>query len=270
MRIAITIILNGSHHLDHNDYGNKLPKMVDYWIIVEGAALPHGSTFWCNDPGYRMSMDNTFTKILELAYNNNHVSIKTNPWGAWKSKDEMVNAGIELFKLRNKHISFNDPIFLWQIDADEQWTKEQMDEAEKKLVETDGDCGCFLANHFVGKDLVAKGCWGEGNNPEEPIEFAYHRLWRWKGQRFMTHEPPCLVGGNGKEVLLPQRFNHYSYVFEKDVIFKSQYYKGYENLHTKWKALQEEVNFPQPISKLLDGYWAETPTTIERYPVISP
>ena len=70
------------------------------------------------------------------------------------------------------------------------------------------------------------------------------------------------LGGNGKEVLLTPRFRHYAYRFEKDVLFKSLYYQGYEDVLKKWRALQEETVFPQPISRLIPGYWGSTATEI--------
>ena len=47
MRIAFSIILNGLHHLQHNNYYQTMLDNFDYWVIVEGQALPNGSTSWC-------------------------------------------------------------------------------------------------------------------------------------------------------------------------------------------------------------------------------
>jgi hypothetical protein len=46
-------------------------------------------------------------------------------------------------------------------------------------------------------------------------------------------------------------------------LFKQKYYQGYENLHEKWKSLQSETVFPQPISRLIGGYWGTTATVIQ-------
>lgn len=270
MRIGFTIIYNGAHHLEHNDWGCRLPKILDYWVIVEGAADPGGSTSWCKKLKDTHSTDNTNYKIAELCFRNNNVFVLPIRSDKWESKDSMVFAA--MFHIRSRLLdygigfdnNFCSDIFLWQCDIDEQWTPEQIDEAENILIDSGADCGCFHANHFVGKGLVARGTWGEGNDPTDPLNNAYRRLWRWNGQLFETHEPPVLEGGNGKEILLPQRFNHYSYYFEKDVIFKSKYYQGYEELHTKWLDLQKETVFPQPISRLIGGYWGNTETVIER------
>lgn len=260
MRIGFTIIYNGKHHLEH--YCELLPQMLDYWVIVEGAADPGGSTSWCKPLESKMSTDGTIELLEDIEYRHENVSVVFGKRSGWKSKDEMVNAAIS--KIKNALEGMNyDHIFLWQIDIDEVWKKSQMDDAEKELIELGGDCGCFHANHFVGTNIVARGTWGEGNDPKDPLKNAYRRLWKWSGQLFGTHEPPALEGGNGKEFLLPQRFNHYSYLFEKDVVFKSQYYQGYEDLHEKWLSLQKETVFPQPVSRLIGGGWGKTESVID-------
>jgi len=262
MRVGFTIIYNGLHHLEHNDYGEYLPRILDKWIIVEGAAEPGGSTNWCNSLNKGHSDDGTlnYIKRLALEYDNVFFVFNLKGKGEWVSKDEMVNAALSVLLAQGE-----TDCFLWQIDADEQWSGPDMDKAENALADFGGSCGCFHAEYFVGKGIVAQGCWGEGSDPADPLRNAYRRLWRWKGQKFQTHEPPLLVGGNGREVLLDQRFKHYAYYFEKDVIFKSKYYKDYADVHHKWMDLQKEEVFPQPINRLIGGYWGGTDTWIVRY-----
>lgn len=264
MRFGFTIIYNGMHHLEHNNWGCKLPTMLDYWVIVEGAANPGGSTNWCKEiSNGDSSTDGTWSTTGELAGCRENVVCIGMAGRKWHSKDEMVNAAIK--EIKDKYQSKMDQInCLWQFDIDEQWLPIQLNLAEILLIYSGADCGCFHANHYVGKNLIAKGTWGEGYDPDDPLRNAYRRLWRWKGQFFKTHEPPVLEGGNGKEILLPQRFDHYAYYFEKDVLFKSKYYKGYEDLHEKWLSLQNETKFPQPINRLLGGHWGETKTIIEK------
>lgn len=263
MRYGFTIIYNGAHHLLHNDWYKKLPDMLDYWVIVEGVAQPNGSTFWCKEIDAKTSNDGTVSIINEIVKERQNVIFVPQRDHKWYSKDEMVNAAITAFNITMID-TYCDKQFLWQLDADEQWTMDQMDQAEESLIKQNADCGCFHAEYYVGEKIIAKGRWGEGNDPSDPLENAYRRLWRWNGKKFLTHEPPVLIEGNGREILLPQRFKHYSYRFEKDVKFKSKYYKGYEYILEKWKALQIENNFPQPIGKLLNGYWASTKTIIDR------
>lgn len=261
MRVGFTIIYNGVHHLEHNAWMHTVPMWFDYWVLIEGAALPGGSTAWCNRLE-KMNSDDGTAELLEYleGFYDNVVTVTRRRVG-WKSKDDMVNAALTLITdacegVREKNL------FLWQLDIDEQWTVEALHEAEQGLIASGADCGCFHANHFVGERLVSRGTWGEGNDPEDPIKNAYRRLWKWNRKLFKSHEPPVLDGGNGKEILLPDRFDHYSYYFEKDVLFKEMYYKGYEGLHKRWIQLQLEDEFPQPISRLITGHWASTNTQI--------
>jgi glycosyltransferase involved in cell wall biosynthesis len=255
MRIGFTICFNGLHHLLHNNYAEKLINMLDYWVIVEGATNNGGSTKWCkrmpdwcHNAGH--STDGTVEFLKEFRrQHKDKISIRYAYNGNWASKDAMVNCCTELIAYSNTSpinfvsdwFNYNpeklvNNVFLWQIDADEQWTPEAMDEAEKQL---DGDCGMFLCDYYVGKNLMAKD------------ERPYKRLWRWKGQGFASHEPPVLKGGNGKEMLLPQRFDHYAYYYERDVIFKDEWYGGHKGIHKRWLELQKETVFPQPLSRLL-------------------
>ena len=266
MRVGFTIAYNAEHHL--REYGERLARMLDLWVVVEGAAQPGGSTGWCKPLGDPHSTDGTERTVKTIMAKNTRVFqqvyiIEADPF-EWDSKDEMVRTAARVIRDEVDSRNLPKPIFLWQIDADEVWTEQQMRAAEQALLESGADCGCFHADHYVGENLVARGEWGEGNAPGDPLRNAYRRLWKWKGQQFATHEPPELEGGNGKCVLLPQRFMHNSYRYEKDVIFKSRYYQGYEDLHEKWLSLQKETVFPQPIGRLINGHWGQTATVIER------
>ena len=254
-RIAFTILLNGLEHLQHNDYYNALSSYVDLWIIIEGVALPGGSTSWCNTitsdfHNNYLSNDGT-TEFLDtnLKSNVSVIRLKNTPW---QSKDQQVNAGINLIK--EKYTEG----FLWQVDIDEQWDKESMESAEQALLKHNGKTGCFTCNYFVGKNQQVFGEWGE--NTTEP----YRRLWHWKGENFKTHEPPTLEGKNGPGLLLPHRFNHYSYFFEKDVTFKEKFYGGYDGLLQRWKKIQNNKN-AIPVKELLGDKirWSFTNTIIK-------
>jgi hypothetical protein len=259
MRIGFTIIYNGKHHLEHKNWGWRLPAMLDAWIVVEGAAQPGGSTFWCNRLDAVTSDDGTIELLEEIMLKNGNMAIIKSPERAWFSKDEMVNTAAEYARIKYGRYGQK---YLWQFDIDEQWTPEQLDIAEYELRQSDGKCGCFHADYFLGDGIVAKGQWGEGDDPLDALEFAYRRLWLWNGQKFLTHEPPMLQNGNGREILLSPRFDHYSYYFEKDVLFKQKYYKGYDDIHKNWQSLQKERKFPQPINRLLGGFWGDSRTMI--------
>lgn len=254
-RVIFTIILNGKHHLEHNDYARTLACNCDKWIITEGAVKPNGSTSWCKPISERYqhdghSVDGTVEYLIDLSnkYDNIHLVLNK---GLWESKDEQVNACIRRIT--------DQSCFLWEVDCDEQWDPANMTKAEKYLTEWKAKTGCFYADYFVGKDLIAKGEWGEGHL------LPYRRLWDWKGELFSTHEPPTLAGQNEPFVTMCEvRFRHYAYYYDQDVQFKNDFYSGHEGILEKWRDLQEETIFPQPISRLIVGPWGKTQTTIEK------
>lgn len=238
MRLAFTIIYNGLHHLKHKGYLEYLAPHLDYWVFVDGLAGNSGSTSWCKPLEGCSSEDGTVEYIKEVQKKHPNIILLVCT-RKWPSKDAMVNAGIEA--LRKKA----DSGFLWEIDADEQWTHELMTLSEMALEEHGGKTGMFHSNYYVGENVMASGMWGEG------IGLPYRRLWRWNGEYFLKHEPPTLLRGNKKEVLLPYRFEHYAYYFEKDVLFKSQYYTGHEKIHEGWKKINSgKVRMPCQLKEL--------------------
>ena len=189
MRAAFTIVLNGKRHLEHNDFWKKMVNMFDYWVIVEGVSLPTGSTSWCKElPGSMhkdfLSNDGTTELLNSIEKASINVTVVRNNNKPFTNKDEQVNAAV----VKLKEIVRDKQCFLWQIDVDEQWTIDQLSEAEKLLVRNKGKTGCFLCNYYVGDKQKVIGEWGEGRH------LPYRRLWDWKGELFKTHEPPTLDG----------------------------------------------------------------------------
>ena len=246
-RIGFSIVLNGEKHLLHNNYAEYLlENCLDFWVVVEGAAKPGGSTSWCtgdiskyNNQGH--STDNTREILDNLAKKYpNKFFYWINANGAyWSSKDEMVNAAINGLKDHN----FNSG-WLYQIDVDEQWTLEGMKLCEEQMMYHNADTMLVYFNQFVSKDLIARGpLWGTNGQ---------YRLFDWHGQYFQTHEPSVLVGGTGKVIGSTYKFDHFSYVFEDDVAFKAAYYNYGPDMLERWKKLQtmDRSIFPQPLSIL--------------------
>lgn len=257
MRVAFTIVLNGLRHLNHNHYYKTMINNFDHWVIVEGVAKPTGSTSWCNDLPDTMhdnflSNDGT-TQFLDKLVLDNSSKVKVIRCDnrPWNNKDEQVNAAIDYIK------TLTGDCFLWQIDVDEQWTLDQLEYAEEKLIENDGKTGCFLSKYFVGENQIVTGHWGEGK-----IE-PYRRLWRWRGESFKAHEPPTLDGKNGPGFLINVKFNHYAYFFEEDVKFKEKYYQGYDGLYERWKRVQSNRGTVH-VRELLGNniWWSNTNTYI--------
>lgn len=236
-RAAITIIYNGLHHLKHRDFVRKMMTMFDYWVIVEGASANGGSTSWCRkNRGLHRSTDGTaeYIKAIEKICPN----VRTySHHKHYKSKDEQFNKGIVLLK------TMTDNCWLWQVDADEHWSERDLADAERKLWRSTLNVASFQFNHYVGKDIIAVGDWGSGR---------VNRLWKWKGQLFRSHEPSVMETQTIKELKLPQKFEHYSMVFDQDVRFKSQFYPGH-NVYHNWVKLGEVTQWPAPITTLFDS-----------------
>lgn len=256
MRVAFTIVLDGLRHLIHNDYWKTMIDNFDYWVIVEGVAKPNGSTYWCKELSpsvYKnyLSVDGTTDFLNKLS--SARVKIIRPDNRPWESKDEQVNAAIQAIK------KITNECFLWQIDVDEQWTKEQLAQAEDILTKNNGKTGCFYCNYFVGPNQQVFGDWGEGK-----IE-PYRRLWNWKGEVFESHEPPKLNGNNGPGLLINVRFNHYAYYFFNDVKFKEIYYSGYDGLYERWLKVQENKGTIHIRELLGPNIWWSNTNTIIKY-----
>lgn len=246
-RVGFTIILNGEMHLMHNDYADYLAsKVFDYWVVVEGACESKGSTRWCSGDNSKYhnngnSIDNTINilKKLKSKYGDKF-DYKIADGVKWESKDVMVNVAIDMIKHK-----YNEAL-LWEVDIDEQWKLDDIIENENYLLDNNAKTGLVRFYHYIGYDLIAVGPnWG-GN--------TMNRLWDWKGEYFATHEPPVLFGGNGLEIELPKKHNHYSYYFEDDVKFKAEWYGYDKNFFQRWKNIQEIKNFPISLSFLFPGY----------------
>lgn len=237
MRIAFTIIYNGKQHLLHNDFAINMAKNFDYWILVEGAANNGGSTAWCNrHKGNIHSDDGTVDMIEKLKEINKNIVHVSNS-RKWNSKDEQVNAAITEIK------KLTDKCFLWQVDADEYWTINDIITNEEYLNYFDADAGLVEFDHYVGDGLLAVGDWGSG---------VHKRIWKWSGQRFLSHEPP-LLENEKRSIVCPEKYKHYAYYFEEDVRFKAEYYKGHESVYSGWKYLRDNIDvisFPVHISVL--------------------
>ena len=258
MRIAFTILLNGKRHLLHNEYYKKVLDIFDKWIIVEGVASPGGSTSWCKhlpDTLHKnyLSNDGTTEFLDELKQNNDKLIVIRKKDAPWSSKDEQVNSAITEIK------NITAKCFLWQIDIDEQWTKNDIVYAENCLTNNNAKTGCFLCNFFVGPNQLVCGEWGEGRY------LPYRRLWKWEGENFKSHEPPVLEGKNGPGILIPVKFNHFSYFFEEDVKFKEKYYSSYDGLYERWLKVQKNSTTISIKELLGEKIWWSNTNTIIKY-----
>lgn len=118
MRIAFSIILNGRHHLLHNNYYKFMVENFDYWVIAEGASMNQGSTKWCKTmpdkycDKFGSSTDGTVELLKEIEKESNGKMKVIFPKRMWSSKDEQVNAATTVARELIK----DDENFLWEVD----------------------------------------------------------------------------------------------------------------------------------------------------------
>ena len=162
-----TIVLNGEPFIRYHIEVFKRLSFHWHWHIIEGVADLKHDTAWSLKNGgrisdelhqYGLSNDGTtaFLDELEKEYPKN-IKIYRKPRGIfWSGKLEMVNA-----PLKNIH----EECLLWQIDADELWTGEQIKDGRAMfLAEPDRTAAYYLDHFFVGEDLSITTIDTYGNN----------------------------------------------------------------------------------------------------------
>ncbi|MEH2001509.1 MAG: FkbM family methyltransferase [Nostoc sp.] len=254
-----TIVLNGQPFIRyHIEIFKQLPFKW-HWHIVEGVAELKHDTGWSLKLGgyindeihhHGRSNDSTTEYLDELTqqYPDN-ITVYRKPDGVfWDGKREMVNEPL---------LNINEECLLWEIDADELWTVEQILTARQMFIENpDKTAAFYWCWYFVGEKIIisTRNCYAQ--NPRQ----EWLRTWRYKpGSVWVAHEPPRLeeplLNGQWRDVaavnpFLHQEterhglvFQHFAYVTPEQLRFKEQYY-GYSNAVSQWKALQETTKFP--------------------------
>jgi hypothetical protein len=242
MRTAITIILNGGTHLQ--EQAKIIPRLFDKWIIVEGASKSTHCTGWCREmpEGFATlkgnSVDGTTELLKDIQSTNKNVDLYLAN-GMWDGKISMFNHGLT-------HSNPDDG-FLWQIDIDEYWEENQIQNAETLVNNMGADCALFLCDYLLSPNIIVRGTWGEGQ------EGNYKRLWKYKkGLLFVSHEPPKLQNESAcVHWKFTPRFKHLAYYYESDVIFKSRWYADHENVYEGRKnVVSEKVKLPCSVEEL--------------------
>ena len=254
-----TIVLNGEPFIRHHIEVFKQLPFKWHWHIIEGVAGLKHDTAWsiqfggcitnelhreglCND-GTTEYLDELKRQLPE------NITIYRKLNGAfWDGKLEMVNTPLK---------NINEECLLWQVDADELWTVEQICTMRSMFIQhPDKTAAYYLCHYFVGENLVITTRNTYGNH----TSYEWLRTWRFKpGFRWASHEPPrlCQQTQNGQWIDVATMspfmheetkaqnliFHHYAYVLEEQLRFKEVYY-GYRNAVEQWKALQRESNFP--------------------------
>jgi hypothetical protein len=139
--------------------------------------------------------------------------------------------------------------YLWQIDVDEFYKARDMEVVINRLIQSpEITAVSFKMITFWGSFNCITDGWylRSGEN-------IYHRLFRWgKGYHYQTHRPPTVIGpeGNdlrdlhwvgGNELAIDGIYlYHYSLLFPRQVVEKSQYYQN-----AAWAKRDQAVNWAQ-------------------------
>jgi glycosyltransferase involved in cell wall biosynthesis len=272
-----TIVLNGEpfirYHLEL--FGSLACDW--HWHIVEGVAALVNDTAWSTATGGHIASDvhrrgrsndgtSEYLDAITAQYPQ-RVTLYRKPLDQfWEGKREMVNAPIA---------NLPDDCLLWQIDADELWTKAAIERVRALfLANPDRTAAFYWCDYFVGENIVVSTRYGYAENPER----EWLRTWRYRrGARWARHEPPVLMvrDADGVERDLGRlkpflhddmerhgaTFQHFAYVTEEQIRFKETYY-GYRGALAKWRTLQ---GFEGPRARLGDYFsWVHDDTMVER------
>ena len=254
-----TIVLNGEPFIRrHIEEFRKLP-FDWHWHIIEGVADLVRDTAWSVPSGGRitdelhrkgLSNDGTTEYIDEIArqYPGKITIYRKEEGRFWNGKLEMVNAPLK---------NIREKCLLWQVDADELWTADQIERTRELFIFQPGKTAAYYYCHyFVGSGLVSVTRDTYGNNSS----YEWLRTWRFQpGMRWRSHEPPrlCEIDAAGRAVDVGAKnpfkhseteklglvFQHYAYVIREQLRFKEIYY-GYTGAVVQWEKLQKSEQFP--------------------------
>ena len=221
------IVFNGEYVLKENL--ESLYPFANQIIIVEGP-VKH----YC-DLGFTTSTDDTISIIKSFPDPENKIKLIQ---GQWSEKDEMCNA----------YAKFLTGDFVWHVDSDELYKKEDMEKVIKYLNDNYDSCYSMsfrLRSFYGGFDRFISGF-------EE--NFEVHRIQKIipGKSKWVTHRPPTMLwpptGKSCKEMghvdhfqsekLFGVRIYHYPYVFPSQVKLKIEYYSSWTQIiENYWDVL---------------------------------
>ncbi|MBY0329826.1 MAG: glycosyltransferase family 4 protein [Acetobacteraceae bacterium] len=250
-----TIVLNGEPFIRYHEAMLARLPFRWHWHVIEGVAALRHDTAWSTASGGRImdsmhrdgrSNDGTAEYLDGLAERfPGRVTLYRKPPGEfWDGKREMVNAPLP---------NIRENALLWQIDADELWTADQVVEVRRRfLAEPGRSAAYYWCWYFVGPEKIVSTRHNYAQNPA----FEWLRTWRYQpGDRWAAHEPPTLVrpqpaGAAAMDVAAIHPFTqdeteafgavfqHFAYVTEAQLAFKEDYY-GYAGARAQWRTLLE-------------------------------
>jgi glycosyltransferase involved in cell wall biosynthesis len=260
-----TIVLNGEPFIRyHLPVLRSLPFRW-HWHVIEGvAALVHDTAWSVASGGHvpedmhrnGLSIDGTTAYLDEVALGEpDRVTLYRRPGEIWDGKREMVSAPLA---------NVQEECLLWQLDADELWTAEQIVAMRNAFLgDTQRTAAYYWCHYFVGPRSVITTRWNYAENPV--VEWL--RTWRYlPGDAWAAHEPPTLLRrdrrwrrprrridvGRARPFLhdeteeLGAVFQHFAYATEEQVQFKERYY-GYTGALAAWRELHEAVGSRGPV-----------------------
>jgi hypothetical protein len=248
----------------------KLPKEIEWaWWIMEGTAAPQHCTKWVKEIEPRLSRDGT-TEFLK-SLNDFDYRIRAFSCPQWGGKIEMVNYPLEYI---GDDTSDDEEFLLWQMDADELFSAEQI-HCMWDMFRTNPqkNAAFFWCRYFVGPDKVitTRNCFGNQSN------YEWLRVWKIKpGMLFRTHEPPVIEGlklnpfTHAETEARGLVFDHFAYATRAQVAFKQEFYAGannpnarhYKGLVERWEKFQQEKEWPRPLIELFP--WVEPHVMVDK------
>lgn len=271
-----TIVLNGKPFIEyHINVFRQLPFKW-HWHIIEGVAELKNDTAWSLGNGGRISNDlhnnglsndgtTAYLDSIENQFTENITIYRKSGGSFWNGKLEMVNEPLP---------NINEECILWEIDADELWTAEQINQVRQIFIDRpEMNAAYYLCNFFVGEELITTTIDTYGNN----TAYEWLRTWRFKpGDKWISHEPPrlCRMDAQGRWHNLADGnyfdhpftsgrnliFQHFAYAAPAQLLFKEKYY-GYKNALAQWVELQQNKEYPI----LLKNYfgWVNDETLVD-------
>lgn len=223
------IVLNGEPFIPYNL--RALYPFAHQIIVVEGAV--RSAAHYATTNGH--SLDNTLQLLRHFKQNEDPADkvILITRDDFWDEKDEMSQAYAQR--------ATGD--YLWQVDADEFYRPQDIEKVMSLLRHNPNISGMsFKMTTFWGSPLYCvDGLYlRQGAN-------VYHRLFKWgAGYTYSSHRPPTVHNPQGVDLRrlkwlsaeetarLGITLYHYSLLFPKQVLAKSDYYS-----HAEWSAMDE-------------------------------
>lgn len=213
------IVFNGGYMLEEN--------LKSIYPFAHDITITEGPVSHYRKKGFTTSTDNTVQIIRSFPDPQNKISLIQ---GQWDEKNDMCNAYMKRAK--------GD--YIWHMDCDEFYKKEDMENVIKYLADNKDNCYSMafrLRSFYGGFERYISGF-------EE--NFEVHRIKKMiPGQsRYTTHRPPTMLwppsgrpcvnmGHHVNHYESHQKWGlwiyHYSHVFPKQVKAKMEYYKSLDS-----------------------------------------